>query len=290
MSHRVWNWLLCACFCSLLLSSCRQEYKFTPVVSKPLLQAHAHNDYAHKRPLLDALDHQFTSVEADIHLAKGKLLVAHWWWNRDPKKTFRKLYLNPLRARVKKNKGCVHPGCPRFILLVDIKTSADSTYRALHKMLLEYKEMLTSYHKGKVKKGAVTVIVSGNRPLSFMKKQTTRYAFYDGRPGDLKSKEKASLIPLVSQKWSRMFGWSGSGTMPPKQLKKLHAYVKKAHQQGRMVRFWATPDRRTSARQQLWKVLFKAGVDLINTDDLTGFQQFLLEQRPSLKVGLPAKR
>jgi len=39
--------------------------------------AHAHNDYLHARPLLDARDHGFCSVEADVHLVNGKLLVAH---------------------------------------------------------------------------------------------------------------------------------------------------------------------------------------------------------------------
>ena len=43
----------------------------------PLRQAHAHNDYEHVRPLHDALDHGFTSVEADIFLVDGDLLVAH---------------------------------------------------------------------------------------------------------------------------------------------------------------------------------------------------------------------
>src|SRR5688500_5296112 len=43
----------------------------------PLTNAHAHNDYEHPRPLLDALDRGFCSVEADIHLVEGRLLVAH---------------------------------------------------------------------------------------------------------------------------------------------------------------------------------------------------------------------
>src|SRR5262249_1980163 len=32
----------------------------------PLIHAHAHNDYEHTRPLFDALDQGFCSVEADI--------------------------------------------------------------------------------------------------------------------------------------------------------------------------------------------------------------------------------
>ena len=47
---------------------------------EPLERAHAHNDYEHERPLLDALDHGFCSVEADIVLSEGELLVAHHPW------------------------------------------------------------------------------------------------------------------------------------------------------------------------------------------------------------------
>src|SRR3974390_1561429 len=43
----------------------------------PLIHVHAHNDYEHTRPLLDALDHGFCSVEADIYLVDGQLPVAH---------------------------------------------------------------------------------------------------------------------------------------------------------------------------------------------------------------------
>ena len=35
-----------------------------------LERAHAHNDYEHPRPLFDALDHGFKSVEADIWLVE----------------------------------------------------------------------------------------------------------------------------------------------------------------------------------------------------------------------------
>ena len=43
----------------------------------PLARAHAHNDYEHTRPLQDALDHGFTSVEADVWLVDGELRVVH---------------------------------------------------------------------------------------------------------------------------------------------------------------------------------------------------------------------
>src|SRR2546428_201080 len=73
----------------------------------PLVHAHAHNDYEHKRPLLDALDHGFCSVEADIFLVDGKLLVAHELGQTKPERTLQALYLDPLRERVKANGGRV---------------------------------------------------------------------------------------------------------------------------------------------------------------------------------------
>src|SRR3984957_8511284 len=71
----------------------------------PLTRVHAHNDYEHKRPLFDALDHGFCSVEADIHLVDGQLLVAHDLRDVNPNLTLQSLYLDPLRERIKQNGG-----------------------------------------------------------------------------------------------------------------------------------------------------------------------------------------
>jgi len=77
---------------------------------KPLQRAHAHDDYEHKRPLFDALECGFCSVEADVWLVKGQLLVAHVpvQWNTE--RTLEKLYLDPLRDRAKAGRGKIFPG------------------------------------------------------------------------------------------------------------------------------------------------------------------------------------
>src|SRR5581483_11309861 len=72
---------------------------------KPLVQAHAHNDYEHARPLLDALDHGFCSVEADIWLAPDGLLIGHDKKDLKPGRTLESLYLDPLRERNRANGG-----------------------------------------------------------------------------------------------------------------------------------------------------------------------------------------
>ena len=43
----------------------------------PLSHGHAHNDYVHARPLFEALESGFTSIEIDVYLYKGELKVSH---------------------------------------------------------------------------------------------------------------------------------------------------------------------------------------------------------------------
>src|SRR3990172_9175630 len=83
---------------------------------EPLPNAHAHNDYWHERPLFDALDHGFTSVEADVFLRDGNLLVGHELAELKPESTLESLYLDPLARRVRENGGRVYPNGDRFFL------------------------------------------------------------------------------------------------------------------------------------------------------------------------------
>lgn len=239
---------------------------------KPLPRAHAHNDYEHKRPLLDALECGFCSVEADIWLVKGQLLVAHTPLQWDTTRTLEKLYLDPLRERARANKGAVHPGA-NFYLMIDIKTDAKETYAALAKVLEGYADILTVTRDGKTKPKAVTVVISGNRDPKTMADQKTRYAAIDGRPADLDGDSSAALVPWVSESWKVLFKWDGTGAMPDDERKKLRDFVMKAHKQGRKVRFWATPE-----TEALWKELLTADVDFINTDKLKDLETFLRKQ------------
>jgi hypothetical protein len=243
----------------------------------PLLHAHAHNDYLHDPPLLGALEHGFTSVEADVYLVADKLCVAHDPDKISPERTLQSLYLDPLRQRVKANEGRVYRGGSRFLLFVDLKSAAEPTYLRLHETLTEYRDTLTTFGPQGRKDGAVLVVVSGNRPLELMRSQSVRYAAYDGRVTDLDSDIPADLILLISDQWTRYFTWRGDGSMPPQQRQKLSDIVQKAHAKGRLVRFWATPDLRSAAREAVWQELLSAGVDLLNSDDLKGLQEFLLK-------------
>ncbi|MEU0225331.1 phosphatidylinositol-specific phospholipase C/glycerophosphodiester phosphodiesterase family protein [Streptomyces sp. NPDC006284] len=248
---------------------------------RPLWRAHAHNDYLHTRPLLDALDHRFGSVEADIHLVDGQLLVAHDPEDLDPGRTLESLYLDPLAARVRAHHGRVHRGDRRALqLLIDIKTEGASTYRELDRRLRRYRHLFTSYAHGRVFPGAVTAVISGDRAARApMEAQSTRRAFYDGRLTDLGTSAPASFAPLISDNWTVHFTWRGVGAFPAAERRRLRDIVGAAHARGQRVRFWATPDLAGPARDAVWTELLAAGVDHLNTDDLAGLEAFLDARR-----------
>ncbi|MDT0388852.1 phosphatidylinositol-specific phospholipase C/glycerophosphodiester phosphodiesterase family protein [Streptomyces dubilierae] len=248
---------------------------------RPLWRAHAHNDYEHPRPLFDALDHRFGSVEADIYLVGDQLLVAHDPEDLDPSRTLESLYLDPLAARVRANRGRVYRGHRGSLqLLIDIKTEGSSTYLELDRHLRRYRHLFTTYAHGRVHRGPVTAVISGDRAARVpMQAQTVRRAFYDGRLADLGTRAPASFIPLISDNWTLNFTWRGEGAFPDAERQKLRTIVGAAHRRGQRVRFWATPDLPGPARDALWSELLAADVDHLNTDDLAGLEAFLDARR-----------
>lgn len=244
---------------------------------RPLWRAHAHNDYEHPRPLFDALDHRFGSVEADIFLVGDQLLIGHTADDLDPTRTLESLYLDPLARIVRANHGSVYRGDRRPLqLLIDIKTEGSSTYLELDRHLRRYRHLFTTYAHGRVYPGAVTNVISGDRAARTpMEAQTVRRAFYDGRLTDLGTAAPASFVPLISDNWQLNFTWLGEGAFPDAERQKLRDIIGQAHGRGQKVRFWNTPDLAGPARDALWSELLAADVDYVNTDDLAGLEAFL---------------
>lgn len=284
--HRgVWRWTLMAGLVASLAAcsggqlSPRSENVEVPA---PLYQAHAHNDYEHNRPLMDALDHGFMSVEADVYadpVLGLELYVAH-----DPQdirfaRTLRSLYLDPMQARIDEL-GVLQPGQDRpFQLLVDFKTEAETTWSVLEEQLEDYAGFLTRYEDGQVIPGLVTVVISGNRPTATLAAEGRRLAFIDGRLPDLENPPPPELVPLVSDNWGNHFSWRGEGEMPAEERDKLAEVMVTAQAIGYRIRFWATPDAPGPARTAIWAMLYEHGVHHINTDDMAGLERFLRERQ-----------
>jgi len=247
--------------------------KATPP-AQALTNAHSHNDYEQDRAFFDALREGFTSFEVDIHLRDGHLLVGHDSEDLDSERTIQSLYLNPIQNILRERNGWLYTPGASITLLVDIKTEAEPTYIALSKVLQRYKPMLTALEDGAIHKGAVEVIISGNRPRELMERETTRLAFFDGRIEDLSSEPPPNLMTLISGNWASHFQWRGEGPLSETETAQLNDLVAKAHDRGLRIRFWNIPDTEAG-----WRVVSEAGVDLINTDRIAELSEFLLSRR-----------
>jgi hypothetical protein len=173
---------------------------------------------------------------------------------------------------VSKNGGRVYTNGPEFTLLIDLKSDWRTIYPVLRNVLKQYSDIFSTFRSDAKETNAITAIITGNRSLEMFNSETVRYAAYDGSLSDLDSKASPHLIPWISGNWNSTFNWRGSGEMPAGQKQKLTQIVNRAHQHGRRVRFWATPD-----EPRFWREILGDGVDLINADDLAAAQKFLMK-------------
>ncbi len=270
------NWI--GCVLGLLIST-------APAVLSaelpPLTQLHAHNDYEHARPLMDALSHGICSVEADVFLVNGKLLVAHEMQNVKPEKTLEALYLIPLQNRVRTNRGYVYPVPSDFTLLIDLKSDGLKTYAALEPVLEKYRQMLTEFTPSSTTKRAIRIIITGNVPRAFIMAEKNRLASIDGTLSDIDSSVSADIMPWISDDWLAKFNWFGVGELSAEKMFELRKMVVKAHLRGRQIRFWNTPN-----TINFWKTEREAGIDLLNVDDLQRAETFIRTEH-AIPNGLP---
>jgi hypothetical protein len=230
----------------------------------PHANAHAHNDYEHRHPLKDALRHGFISVEADVHVHQGQLLVGH---NRvsESSLSLERLYFAPLDSILRTNNNRIYPDDGQtFYLMVDIKTAAAPAYQLIGEFVKKYPSLSCT---GKC---PVKIFLSGNRPVETITREGYRGIALDGRPEDLGKGYSSEIMPVISDNFNKWSGWNGKTDLRTEDLDRIRKLAATTHAEGKKLRLWAIPDTEVS-----WKALMDAGVDLINTDDLEGLHKFL---------------
>lgn len=235
---------------------------------RPPLHAHAHNDYAHARPLLDALDAKFDSVEADLYWSGTDLGVSH---GGPPfKGTLKDLYLDPLKARVAANGGSVHGDGKPFFLWLDLKDSSAEAQGAVVAQL-EGNPMLTRFEDDREVPGAVTVVLTGgSAKTALADRPAPRFWIRD-------SNDFADTDPAADLRWGyyavnyfTFLSWVGDGPMPAAQKRQLQNLIDGAHAKGRRLRIYSSPD-----VPAYWRAARELGLDFINADDLAGLRATL---------------
>lgn len=224
---------------------------------------HAHNDYEQPRPLRDALEHGFASVEVDVYLIDGAFLVAHDEDEVIEGRTLEAMYLEPLRALTERQDGHVYPPPSLPLqLLIDVKTEAGPSYPALEAVLAEYDELFTRWEGDTVVAGPLTAVVSGNRPYAELQAARVRRAALDGRIYDPRDGVPTTAMPIVSVNWDD----TSDG---PDRFEVARRMIEQVQAEGRTIRFWNTED-----RPEAWAWLDGLGVDYIGTDDIPSLARF----------------
>lgn len=248
-------------------------FLFTLTIIKAQIQivrgGHSHNDYYQNRPLLDALDNGMVSIEVDIFLRDGRLLVGHDEKELDDSRTLSNLYLDPLYEQIKLLKGEFLP----IILMIDIKDKGKETYKELKEVLKPFHKILTRCKRGKISKRPVLLIISGERPISLLRMEKKRYVFVDGRISDLENEELSNLFPLISDDWNKYFTWNGQGKISSEEYKKLKEIILKCRKQNKLLRFWGIPHE-MSKSVKYWDLFQKVGVDLIGCDNPFSMKEY----------------
>ena len=237
----------------------------------PLLtRAHSHTDYMQARPLNEALDNGFNSVEVDVFPVEGKLLVSHNEKDIKPDKTIESMYLDKLSARAKANDGAIYAGSKEtFWVLVDVKKKGAEAYADLKAILDKYPELKPTKTNSKIR-----YVISGERAYKEIAADNGAYAGIDGRIDDLEKHYSNAVMPWISGDWNDFFPSAEDGSLSFLFKPLLEKMVNHIHEQNKIVRFWGSPD-----GPACWRRQWDAGVDLINTDNIATLRTWILKQR-----------
>jgi len=229
---------------------------------KPLVNAHAHNDYEHEHPLKDALGFGFTSVEADVYLIDNVLYVSHNYPKELKGITLKELYLDPLQQIMKVNGNKVYPDYDGvFYLMIDLKSDGETTYQKLHEEIAKYPQFVNN--------PKFKIYLSGKDLLQTLK-SSGRILAVDGRPKDIGRGYIADEMPVVSESFVNITGWNTRDTISDAQWKKVADFIAAVHGDGKKCRIWAIPD-----NELVWKKMLDYKMDFINTDQLKELAAFL---------------
>jgi alkaline phosphatase len=221
--------------------------------NKAAFAVHSHNDYLQPVPFWDAFSAGCASIEVDVILQDGGLMVAHERESIQAPRTFENLYLKPIQQGV--DLGLIKEF--NFHLLVDIKTEAYSTLDLLVKQTQPYSPILYSPENP----SGLKLIISGGRPKATDYVKYPSWIFFDYQSRELTAELPWEKIGMVSLSFPRFSLWNGKGRMVESQRQQLQAFIDLVHSFDRPVRFWASPDGKTA-----WRAFHEMGIDYINTD------------------------
>lgn len=227
--------------------------------AQPPVLIHSHNDYAQRVPFYQAYAQQVSSIEADVFLHDGQLLVGHDVEDLRADMTFEALYVEPIVTLFARNGGRAFRDSDQTLqLMVELKSETDPTLRAVAALLGRWPEVFDP----EVNPAAVRVAVTGRVPAPEAFDRYPRFLGFDGVWDADYTPEQLERIALISTNFRDFSQWNGKGTIIPAEKERLEQVIDRAHEQGKPVRFWNAPEGTT-----VYYTFYDMGIDYINTDN-----------------------
>jgi Alkaline phosphatase len=218
---------------------------------------HSHNDYNRTVPFWEAYSQHCASIEADVFLQDGEILVAHNRKDVTAERSLRKMYIEPIVKTFRENGGRMWKGSDdRLQLVVDLKTG--ESLPGVIALAEEYPDVFTT-------ENGVKIVITGDEPAPDDFGKWPSWLWFDGdfKDGKLNyTPEQLKRIAMIStdfRKFAR--NWNGKGRMINSELEAVTKAIETAHEAGKPIRFWDAPEGTTA-----YFTLHKLGVDFFNTD------------------------
>ncbi|HXB06351.1 MAG TPA: hypothetical protein VNW04_04530 [Puia sp.] len=224
---------------------------------------HSHNDYEQQAPFWAAWQQQFGSIEADIWLVDGKILVGH---SRDEIKSGRTLeeyYIKPVMACIEKNNG--HPygdSSRRLMMLIDVKADSVAALAALIALLDKYPALEHC--------SCLKWVISGNRPDPSQYPSYPPFIAFDGILHAQYTPAELARIAMMSDDLRYYTRWDSRTGIPATGLDSLKDAIGRSHAEHLPVRLWDAPDFPAA-----WHQLMQLQVDYLNTDHIADLAAYL---------------
>ena len=226
--------------------------------AQPPVLIHSHNDYTRTVPFYQAYAQRVSSIEADVFLRDGVLVVGHDVEDLVPEMTFEKLYVEPLVTLFACNGGRAWKDSDqRLQLMVELKSETEPTLRAVVALLQRWPAVFDPA----VNSEAVRVTVTGRVPEPADFDRYPAFVRFDGAWDADYTPAQLERIALVSANFRDFSQWNGKGSIIPAELARVNQVIDRAHAWEKPVRFWGAPEGTT-----VYYTFYDLGIDYINTD------------------------
>jgi len=224
---------------------------------------HSHNDYEQRAPFWAAWQQRFGSIEADIWLVGGKVIIGHDTNEIKAGRTLEEYYIKPLSACIIKNNGHPYADTSRhLIILIDVKRDSVGTLAALIALLDKYPALERC--------SCLKWVISGNRPDPGQYTSYPPFVAFDGILHAQYSQAALSRIAMMSDDLRYYTRWDSRTGIPDTCLDTLKEAIARSHAQHLPVRLWDAPDFPLA-----WHQLIQLRVDYLNTDHIADLAAYL---------------